>query len=240
LLETVRQYAREKLLEANKSEVYARRHRDWFLQFAEQADPKLRGREQLEWCERLERDIENLRAALTWSLAQTDHDSVEMALRLAGALWWFWLIRGYWDEARTWLERSLENRAVTPPRTMPLVGLAVMEYFVGTTTKCPALFEEGLAWYRQQGDKRGIAFAASLLGYAVSDPSRAIGLFEEARSIAQELKDEWLAARTDIGHGMFAHRRGDLSLACSLFESALVHSQCGGLLGQCCARPGRR
>ena len=228
LLETVRQYAREKLIEANEADAYSRRHRDWFLRFAEQADPKVRSREQLEWCERLERDIENLRAALTWSLEQTDYVGVEPALRLAGALWWFWMIRGYWNEARTWFERSLEPQVITPVRAMPLVGLGVMEYFVGKVEKCRALFEQGLALFRQQDDKRGIAFAASLFGSTVNDPAQANALFDEARAIAQELNDEWLAARTDIGQGMFYALQAQPALASPFFESALIHARLAG------------
>jgi len=229
LLETVRQYAREKLLEANEAEIYFWRHRDWFLRLAEQAAPKLRGREQLEWCERLDLEIENLRAALAWSLVPcADQDSAEPALRLAGALVWFWLIRGYWDEARTWLERSLENRAITPARAMSLIGLALMEYYAGTPAKQRALYPEALALYRQQGDKWGIAFAATFCGGLESDPSKASALYEEARSIAQELKDEWLAARTDVVQGSYYARQGDLALARSLSESALEHARRSG------------
>jgi len=228
LLETVRQHAREKLREAKELQVYSRRHLDWFLQLAEQTDPKLRRREQMEWCEKLELDIENLRAALAWSLTQTDAESAEMTMRLAGALWWFWLMRGYWDEARTWLERSLQNRSITPARARSLVGLAMMEYYAGTAAKSQALLDEALTLYRQQGDKWGIAFTASLTGSGESDPSRARALFKKAREIAQELNDEWLAARIDIGQGMYAARRGDLSLACSHYESALDHARRAG------------
>lgn len=228
LLETVRQYAREKLVQANEADAYARRHRDWFLQRAEQIDPHVRSRDQLVWCDRLERDMENYRAALTSSLEQSDDTGVESAQRLAGALWWFWLIRGYWNEARTWLERSLDNRVVTPTRAWPLVGLAVMEHFVGNTAKCAPLFEEGLALFREQGDLRGTAFAASLLGSAVRDPARASALFDEARETAQELNDEWLAARTDIGQGMFYDYQGQSSRALLFFESALKHARKAG------------
>ncbi len=228
-LETVRQYAREKLLEANESEAYSRRHLDWFLQLAEQADPKLHGREQLEWCERLEREFENLRAALAWSLGQAAQDGAEPALRLAGALAWFWYLRGYWNEGWTWLERSRESRAITPARAKVLVGLGLLESFVGTSTKASALVEEGLALYRQQRDKWGIANAAGYCGYGErNDPSRASALFEEARSIARELKDEWLATATDNLQGLYAHRRGDLAGARSLYESALDHARHSG------------
>ncbi|MCI0474608.1 MAG: NB-ARC domain-containing protein, partial [Anaerolineales bacterium] len=225
LLETVRQYAREKLAEANESGAYSRRHRDWFLQCAEQADPNVRSREQLEWCERLELDLENFRAALTWSLEQNDHANAESALRLAGALWWFWMIRGYWNEARTWFERSLAIPFITPARALPLLGLSVMEHYVGNTARCAPLFEEAIALYRQQGDKRGIAFTASLLGTAGNDAARSGALFDEARATARELNDEWLAARTDIGQGMFYALQGEPARAGAFFESALVHAR---------------
>jgi len=229
LLETVRQYASEKLTEANESEIYARRHCEWFLQLAEQAEPHVLGSEQLEWCERLERDMENLRAALTWSLAQTDHANAERALRLARALVWFWTNRGYWNEAHTWLERSLENRVIVPARAGALAGLGGLEYLAGKPAKGEASLEESLALYRQLGDKLGIALAASLLGgFAMRDPARAKALFEEAHSLAQELNVEWLSARIHIGHGMFAHRQGDLSRASTLYASALKHARRSG------------
>ena len=149
-------------------------------------------------------------------------------MRLAGALWWFWLMRGYWDEGLTWLKRSLQNPSITPARARPLVGLAMMEYYAGTVAKSQALLNESLAQYRQQGDKWGIAFTASLTGSGESDPSRANALFQEAREIAQELQDEWLAARIGIGQGMYAARRGNRSLACSFYESALDHARRAG------------
>ncbi len=228
LLETVRQYAREKLVEANEFEASCARHRDWFLQLAEQADPKLRSGEQMEWFARLELEMENLRAALAWSLGQTDDASAARALRLAGALVWFWIMRGYIAEGRTWLERSLENCAITPARAKALVGLAAVEYFVGTRAKCRALCDEALVLYRQQGDKWGIALSAIIGGAAESDRSRSSMLFEEARLLEQELKDEWLAAGTDVLQGGHARRRGDLSRAGALFESALDHARRSG------------
>ncbi|MBI4789711.1 MAG: tetratricopeptide repeat protein [Chloroflexi bacterium] len=229
LLETVWQYAREKLREANESEIYARRHRDWFLQCAEQADPKVRSREQLEWCERLERDMENFRAALTWSLEQNDDANAESALRLAGALWWFWMIRGYASEAQTWLKRALENHANIPARAKALLGLGIMEYArQGVPERCLALLDESLALYRQQRDDWSIALAASFCGAAQSDQLRANALFDEARSIAEELKDEWLVAGTDIRQGLFANHRGELALARALNESALYHARQSG------------
>ncbi len=229
LLETVRQYAREKLTEANESEIHAQRHRDWFLQLAEQAEPYILGGEQLEWCERLERDLENFRAALTWSLAQTDQNDAERSLRLARALAWFWINRGYWNEAKTWFERSLESCVIVWARAGVLAGLGGLEFLIGKPAKGAELLEEGLALYRQFGDKEGIAFAASLVGgFSLRDPARAKVLFEEAHSLAKELNTEWLLARIYIGHGMFAHRQGDLARASALYASALEHARRSG------------
>ncbi|MCI0475311.1 MAG: NB-ARC domain-containing protein, partial [Anaerolineales bacterium] len=231
LLETVRQYAREKFAQAeqNESEIFARRHRDWFLQFAEQAEPHILASEQLEWCERLEHDMENFRAALTWSLAQTDPDNAGKTLRLARALAWFWSNRGYWNEAHTWFERSLENPIIVYARTGVLVGLGGLEFFMGKPTRSAELFEESLALYRQFGDKEGIAFAASAVaGFAPCDPIRANALFEEAHALAQELNTDWLSAEIYIGHAMFVHRQGDLSLASTLYASALDYARRSG------------
>ncbi|MBI5652283.1 MAG: tetratricopeptide repeat protein [Chloroflexi bacterium] len=176
----------------------------------------------------MERDLENFRAALTWSLGQSAVAHAEAALRLAGALWWFWLIRGYWNEARTWFERTLENCAVSPARALPLIALGVMEYFVGKQDNSARLFAEGFALYQEQGDKRGSAFAASLLGSAGNDAARSCALFDQARATAQELNDEWLAARTDIGQGMFYAFQREPGRATAFFESALIHARRAG------------
>lgn len=229
LLETVRQYAREKLIRANEAEAYSQQHYAWFLHLAEQADSKIHGTQQLEWCKQLEQEIENLRTALAWSLDQTNHDNADRAMSLAGTLVWFWVMRGYASEAQTWLARSLENSAITPARAKVLLGLGIMEYArQGVPERCLALLEESLALYHQQGGKWSIALAASFCGAAQSDRSRANALFDEARSIAEELKDEWLAAGTDIRQGLYAVHHDELSLARALNESALYHARQSG------------
>src|SRR5262249_31999218 len=91
LLETVRQDARERLLESGEAEAVRERHRDWFLALAQRAEPELWRGSQTEWLERLERENDNLRAALAWSGAP---GQVEAGLRLGGALRRFWEVRG--------------------------------------------------------------------------------------------------------------------------------------------------
>src|SRR5262249_54839199 len=95
LLETVRQYGRERLTEAGEVEAVSRQHRDYFLRLAEEAEPKLDGRDAALWLNRLETEHDNLRAALEWSLEAVEGEKSDAALRLAGALWRFWNRRGY-------------------------------------------------------------------------------------------------------------------------------------------------
>ena len=104
LMETIRQYARERLQEAGEEAGLQRRHADYFLAVARTAAPNLRGAGQSEWLTRLETEYDNLRAALAfYGSASTD---AEAFLRLTAELWWFWWLRGHFAEGRVWLERA--------------------------------------------------------------------------------------------------------------------------------------
>jgi len=105
LLETVRQYGAEKLEEMQESLVMHRKHRDWFVALAECAGEELRGAEQKAWLDRLEREHDNLRAALEYS--KREADGVGTGLSLAAVLSRFWHIRGHWSEGRRHLEEML-------------------------------------------------------------------------------------------------------------------------------------
>src|SRR5215207_6202643 len=127
MLETIREYGLEQLQAQEELERTRRRHAAYFLDFAGHAEPKLRGREQAAQLERLEIEHDNLRVALAWSLAAPDR--TPDALRLAGALHWFWYLRGHFSEGRGWLRRVLAQPAAverTPDRVKALVGAALM------------------------------------------------------------------------------------------------------------------
>ena len=116
MLETIRQYARERLLETGGGERMHDRHLAYFLQLAEQAEPHLRAWGMVEWLERLETELDNLRLALEWSLA----NDVESGLRLGAALEMFWHIRGYSLEGNSWLEELLAaEEALHPAQPCP-------------------------------------------------------------------------------------------------------------------------
>ena len=107
LLETLREYARERLEASGEADAVHRRHLAHFTALAEAAAPELEGAAQRRWLDRLEREHDNCRAALRWALAHPEPEAVEQGLRLAGALPWFWLTRGHLREARAWLDALL-------------------------------------------------------------------------------------------------------------------------------------
>ena len=107
LLETIRQYARDEAEEAGEAERTRDRHLAYFLALAEEAEPRLRGVEYRRCLDRLEEEHDNLRVALEWGLAPERGD--DAALRLSGALAWFWWLRSDHDEGRRWLTRALAD-----------------------------------------------------------------------------------------------------------------------------------
>ena len=114
MLETVRQYAGDKLRESGEGEAIRNRHLDYFLDLAQKAEPKLHGPDQNEWLDRLDSEYDNLRAALEWSRGE---GRVEKGLRLAAALMWFWEMRTYWTEGRE-RAKTLLNQPAAAPRTL--------------------------------------------------------------------------------------------------------------------------
>lgn len=104
MLQTIRDYALEQLVESGQADGVREAHARWVLALVEQAEPELYGPDQAAWLERLDAEQENLRAALDWLLAGRNAD---LALRLAGCLSWYWNLRGRVSEGRTWLEAAL-------------------------------------------------------------------------------------------------------------------------------------
>ena len=224
LLETVRQYARDKLLEAHEPEIFRRRHRDYFLKISEHAETKLQGQEQTVWLKRLEREHDNLRAALEWSLASRETD---LALRLVGALWFFWHVHGDWSEGRRCLEESLvashgsESVAV---RAKVIHGSGVLAWRQGDYERATALVEQSWALYRELGDTRQLAYCPNVLGLIAhhqGDDARAVRLLEESLTLFRELNDKRGIAYALNILGLIAHRQGDNERAAQFCEESL-------------------
>jgi predicted ATPase/class 3 adenylate cyclase len=233
MLETIHEFAREKLGESGEAEVVRSRHAEHFLALAEEAEPELKGARQLEWLDRLEEEHDNIRAALGWSFGAGE---VEEGLRIAGALSWFWHARGHLSERRRWLEEGLAKagEGVAPStRAKALVGLGVaVEVHEGDYEKAAPLYEKGLAMYRKLGDREGIANCLCnlgiMVGHAQGDHERSTALLEESLGIYRELGDEHGIASVLNALGMVETMHGDAARAVAMYEDALALSRESG------------
>ena len=153
--EVVRQYAHEKLEQAGEGELLRQQHLTYFVDLAERVEPNLRAFDMAMWLDRLETELDNIRAALEWGL-ETD---VEAQLRLANALLWFWHIRGHKNEGVDWLERGLSveatergDQSLTPDRAMirgkALYVAGFLRLMLIETDKGEILSKESLALFR--------------------------------------------------------------------------------------------
>ncbi len=224
LLETVRQYAREKLAQAGEETVMRQRHRDWFLGWAERAETALEGPDQKEWLERIEQEQDNLRAALEWS--QIQKQDSEMTLRLAGALAPYWDRRGHWNEGRRWLEGAVvKSESISAAvRAKALNAAARLALWQDDYVLARSRYEESLALFRAMKDSRGIARSLSGLGhvaYACDENTVANSYYEEALHISRTLEDRRGISDALHALGHLAYGRNDYAVARINFEESL-------------------
>jgi non-specific serine/threonine protein kinase len=167
------------------------RHRAYFLQLAETAEPHLRDREQHAWMDQLEREHDNLRAALAWSL---ETDATEAGLRLVAALWWFWWMRGYVREGRTWIEQILALPTAAPStivRAKALRAAGWLAFYQGDAAAV-CLHEASLTISRTLAQPQLTAEALAGLAIAVhaqGDDRRAEALLLESLALHRDLSD---------------------------------------------------
>ena len=225
LLEPVRQYAREKLRVSGEAEAVGRRHAEFFLDLAEEAEPELSKSQQAEWLDRLETEHDNLRSALSWALGQ----EIDSGFRMAGALCLFWYTRGYLSEGRRYLEAVASSAAVPATvRAKALDGLGWIAEPQGDYERARVAYEESLTLYRSSSDKRGVANTLGDLGSLALDR----GDYEEATSLLEEsltLHRE-LGSREDVigildSLGVLASAKGDREQSISFFSEALALSR---------------
>ena len=181
MLQTIREFAEERLIAGGEAGLLRGRHAAYYLGLAETAERRLSGPEQRAWLDRLDEEHANLRAALRWLLDEEDATS---ALRLAGALWRFWFMRGYLGEGLRWLEAGLAGgqRAPLAVRAKALTGAGVLAHYRGDYGRAAALCGESLARARQGDDRASIA--AALNGMALV--ARSGGNYSAARAMYEE------------------------------------------------------
>ena len=211
MLETVRQYAREKLLGSGEGERLHTQHLAYFLKFAEEAEPYLFRGEQIEWLNWLEQDYDNIRAALGCAIENEQDDPPDAGLRLSNALWYFWYLRGYLLERREWLRRALEKptqapRTVARARALGLAGFfAVWQY---DQKEAVSLLEESITLCQELNDKPGLAFATFRKGglflMGSKEVSTANLLITESLELYRQVDDKWGIAWALYGLGEYA------------------------------------
>jgi tetratricopeptide (TPR) repeat protein len=221
--ELVRQYASGKLEEAGDAEATRDRHAAYFLALAEAAARELRGPQQLDWLDRLEAEHDSLRAALTWSVAA---GGTETGVRLAGSLWWFWFIRGYWSEGQTWLEHALSGgHGAMVARAQALLGAGWLAKMQGDYERSVAHVEQSLTLYQELGVARGIADALHSLGAVANDQAdyeRGVPLLEESLALYRKLDDRHGIAEVLRNLGEIAGLQGAYDRRVAYHEESLA------------------
>jgi predicted ATPase/class 3 adenylate cyclase/DNA-binding CsgD family transcriptional regulator len=226
MLETIREYGLEMLAAQGELESIRHAHAAYFLELAEQAEPGLEGPEQIKWLKWLERDHDNLYAALEWLLDKGDAGStVEQALRLGSALRDFWNFHGHSTEGLALLERALATPAsIDPPlRSKALITAGWLANNLANYAKAEALGHEGLTLAREHGDRRYIAAALQQLGASVlfHDMSLARARIEESLAMSRALGDSFATAWSAYILGILLSVEDD-SAARSLLEESLA------------------
>jgi predicted ATPase/class 3 adenylate cyclase len=230
MLATIREYALEHLLDTGDNEDLLRRHALEFARFAEEADEGLRTGDQLLWFDRLEAEHDNLRAALDSSAASGDD---ETALRLGGALGWFWYTHGHALEGCSRLTDLLARTEGVPDelRARPLYALGVLLDQRGEPQRAAELVGRSLLVFREQGERRRVASALNSLGSikrGLGDFESARSLLEESIALRRELGDEAGAAGALSNLGVIAFEQGDLDEAEARFEETIALDRAHG------------
>ncbi len=228
MLETIRAYGLEQLAAVGETEASRRRHAAHYLVVAQRAEPALTGAEQGTWLARLEGEHDNLRAALQWS---RDSGESALGLRLAGALWRFWYVRGHLSEGRAWLDGLLalttsdKEPDVAAIRAKALTGAGVLANIQGDYDRATVLCEESLTLYRRLDDTRGAAVALSILGNLAMNQgayARAVALSEESLALYRTLGDKRGMAVALNNLGVVLLHQGAYERSAALCEESLT------------------
>lgn len=224
MLETIREFARERLGTSGEEADLRRAHVEYFLALAEEAEPHFLSADVMPWLVRADAELDNIRAALGSTFEGGDAES---ALRMAGALWWFWRMRGQISEGRKWLEGVLAlpgAEAQPRARGKALEGLVVFARYQDDTEREASAAEECLRIYRGLGDLRGMGEALNLLGRVAifrGDYPTARTYLEDSLALQRELNNQIGMARTLISLSQLARCLEDFTWACACCKQAL-------------------
>jgi predicted ATPase/DNA-binding XRE family transcriptional regulator len=227
MLETLREYAHERLAASGVTQSAAHRHAEYYVRLAERAEPELTGARQWGWLEQLEQEHDNLRAVLQWSL---EVGQPELGLRLAGTMFRFWWLHGHLSEGRRLLESLLvasqySGQALAPVRAKALAAAGRFAADQGDHHQATGLLEAALALFRELGDDRGSASSLRFLGIVAlyqSDYTRAGELVKQCTRLYRELRETRSLATALVLLASIVMYQGDYRRAAALTEEGLA------------------
>ena len=193
-LETIREYALEKLSGSGEEQKVRNRHLDFFISLAEEGERHYRSREQSFWFRAMERERDNFRGALDYVLHS---NQPETSLRFIGAAFWLWFFQGPWSEGQAWVEVALAQAANerTLAKAKALMALGLLQFSQSDHPAAQAALEKSLAIWQELDATWWSAFVLDFLGLTMRRQNREAGhLFQESLRLAQATNDEWLLA----------------------------------------------
>ncbi|HET9661382.1 MAG TPA: tetratricopeptide repeat protein [Thermomicrobiales bacterium] len=235
MLETVREYARDRLDAAQESDAALRHHAEIVLALAEAAEPEITGPDQAAWLDRLDREKDNIRAALDWSIRQPE---IDIANRIGAAIWLYWRRRGYLSEGRTQLDRILAlapGPDVTEARCIVRTGAAVLAMYQGDYDRALQHGSAALENWRRRGNRKWIGrtlLCLAIVALFRDDYVTARTLGEESLTAFASIDDRWGTGRLLTHLGMIASVQGRRAEGSACYEEALAQlRQVGDIAG---------
>jgi predicted ATPase/transcriptional regulator with XRE-family HTH domain len=222
--ETLREYAVECLVACSELEMVRRQHATYFLHVLGTIEPKLAGAEQEACMSRLDAEYNNIRAALAWSCTA----ATEMALRMAGVLWEYWLARGYLSEGRAWLSDVLHQSQAKPAmpvrvRAQALNGAGLLASVQGDQQAASVYLQESLQLFRELTDQMGEAWVLNHLGQTLNlsgHHEEAVPVFEASLQLFRALSDNLHSAWVLTNLGEARLQEGDIDRSLQLLSEA--------------------
>ena len=226
MLESVRQYAREKLMETGDGVFIRNRHAEHFLSLAEKAGPQIYGGDQFQWLNKLENDHDNLRAALDWTC---DHD-INACLRLATVMWRFWDLRSYNTDAHAWVERLLDCTDGVDNTIRAQALVSAISYLRNMTEyeRVKQLAEIAATLAESTGDKVSLAIALRFKGETMmlTDNQAAHDLFNRSLELCRQANDPREMGIALYMLGVLAKDfQNDLPAARTFYEEGLIQAR---------------
>ncbi len=238
MLETIREYGRECLLEHGEMEFARQKHAWCYLKLAEEAAQELQGTQQMKWLERLEQEHGNLQAAMEWMMEQANApctlqgttDRNIMALRMGNASGTFWLSRGYLAEGWRFMEQALGayKGEATPVLASAYVFAAQLIMRLGNLERAEMLAARGIESYRVLGDRANLAGALRMAGWIAhqrNQVARAYSLYEQSLALFKELDLHRGVAYTMLNMAFILQRQGDCVQAAIMLEEVVIRQR---------------